>query len=155
MPAKQGDLALLNDALATELLQSRNAARLAYNWLDGTPRVVPIWFHWTGEEFVLASPERAPKLKALRSNPRVALTIDDDASWPYRVLLVRGYATVDVQNCLPNEFVTAAHRYLGAEGGEDFVKGYASAISRMGRIAIRPDWVGLLDFQTRLPSAVS
>ena len=67
---KQGDIGLLNDPVARELLASTIPARLAYNWLDGTPRVVPIWFHWDGKQFVLGSPPRAPKLRALRQNPR-------------------------------------------------------------------------------------
>ena len=52
MAGQQGDLALLNDPIAQALLRSTIPARLAYSWTDGTPRVVPIWFHWTGEEFV-------------------------------------------------------------------------------------------------------
>ena len=52
MPAQQGDLALLHHPVAQELLHSTNPARLAYSWHDGTPRVVPIWFHWTGQEVV-------------------------------------------------------------------------------------------------------
>jgi Pyridoxamine 5'-phosphate oxidase len=152
---KQGDLALLRDPVAQSLLASRISARLAYSWLDGAPRVVPIWFHWNGSELVLATAERAPKLKALRENPQVALTIDDDSTWPYRVLMVRGVASVNMVDGLPEEFVAAAYRYLGDEGGEAFLKGYASVISRMGRIAVRPEWVGVIDFETRLPSAVS
>ncbi len=41
----QGDLALLEHPVAQQLLASRELARLAYTWTDGTPRVVPIWFH--------------------------------------------------------------------------------------------------------------
>ena len=48
MAGHQGDLALLDDPVAQTLLQSTIPARLAYSWTDGTPRVVPIWFHWTG-----------------------------------------------------------------------------------------------------------
>ncbi|MCK9921380.1 hypothetical protein MXD61_05635 [Frankia sp. AgPm24] len=33
-------------------LASTIPARFAYVALDGTPRVVPTWFHWTGEELV-------------------------------------------------------------------------------------------------------
>ena len=50
MPSKQGDLALLETPVAQQLLQSKIPARLAYNWTDGTPRVVPIWFVWNGRE---------------------------------------------------------------------------------------------------------
>ena len=76
MSTVQGSLALLDDPVATDLPRSNVPARLAYVWPDGTPRVVPIWFHWNGSEFVLATPPKAPKLKALRVNPKVVLTID-------------------------------------------------------------------------------
>jgi hypothetical protein len=55
MPVKQGSLELLQHPVAQELLQSNIPARLAYIAPDGTPRVVPIWFHWTGQEFVLGT----------------------------------------------------------------------------------------------------
>ena len=43
--SEHGDLACLVDPVAQELLASAVPARLAYSWKDGTPRVVPIWFH--------------------------------------------------------------------------------------------------------------
>ena len=52
---KQGDLSLLQHPASQELLQSKIPARLAYVWMDGTPRVIPIWFHWNGQEIVMAS----------------------------------------------------------------------------------------------------
>jgi len=55
MPTKQGGLELLQTPVAQELLQSNIPARLAYVWRDGTPRVIPIWFHWNGEEIVLGT----------------------------------------------------------------------------------------------------
>ena len=58
--AQQGSLELLNDPVAKALLESANPARLAYTWMDGSPRVVPIWFHWTGDQLVLGSPLRRP-----------------------------------------------------------------------------------------------
>ena len=51
MPVKQGSLELLEHAAAKELLQSKIPARLAYIGTDGTPRVVPIWFHLVGTNF--------------------------------------------------------------------------------------------------------
>src|SRR3954469_14580952 len=91
----QGDLHLLDDPVAQELLGSRELARLAYSWLDGTPRVVPIWFHWTGETLTFGSPPKAPKVRALQREPQVAVTIDASA-WPPHVLLIRGEATVQM-----------------------------------------------------------
>ncbi len=63
MPTQQGDLALLDDPVAQRLLQSTIPARFAYTWTDGTPRVVPIGFHWNGEEIVLGTFPDAPKMK--------------------------------------------------------------------------------------------
>jgi hypothetical protein len=93
--AQQGSLELLDDPVAKALLGSANLARLAYTWMDGSPRVVPIWFHWTGDQLVLGSPPKAPKLRALAADPRAALTIDGN-EWPHKVLLVRGRASVEM-----------------------------------------------------------
>jgi Pyridoxamine 5'-phosphate oxidase len=90
---KQGDLELLPSPVAQELLHSKIPARLAYIWMDGTPRVVPIWFHWNGLELIMATPPKAPKLKALAKNPKVSLTIDDN-NFPHKVLLIRGTASL-------------------------------------------------------------
>ena len=63
--------------MAQALLHSKIPARMAYVWLDGMPRVVPVWFHWNGEQIVLAGPPNAPKMKVLASGSKIALTIDD------------------------------------------------------------------------------
>lgn len=94
MGSSHRDLALLDDPVARQLLTSTNPARLAYTWSDGTPRVVPIWFHWDGEAIVLGTPVKAPKLKVLVSRPAVSITIDT-ADFPYRVLSIRGRAEVE------------------------------------------------------------
>jgi nitroimidazol reductase NimA-like FMN-containing flavoprotein (pyridoxamine 5'-phosphate oxidase superfamily) len=154
MGTKQGDLALLEDPVAQELLASRLPARLAYNWLDGSPRVVPIWFHWTGKEVVLGSPPKAPKLKALPSNTRVAVSIDSD-TWPYRVLQMRGTARVEMEQGVSPEYDAAAKRHFGEEEGRAWVEQVKATTSHMARIAITPEWIAILDFETRFPSAIS
>jgi hypothetical protein len=97
MSSKQGDPALLQHPVAQVLLHSSIPARFAYTWTDGTPRVVPVWFHWTGDEFVFGTPTTAPKVKALKQHPEVALTIDE-GKFPCRVLLVRGTAQLQELN---------------------------------------------------------
>jgi hypothetical protein len=153
MPVKQGSLELLQHPASKELLQSTIPARFAYVWTDGTPRVVPIWFHWNGQEFVLGTPSKAPKLKALAKNPKVALTIDDN-KFPHKVLLVRGTARLQTVQGIVPEYALAAERYFGTEQGKTWVAQLASMSKDMVRIAITPEWVGLLDFQTRFPSAL-
>jgi hypothetical protein len=153
MTAPHGSLELLNDPIAQEL-RSTMPARLAYTWPDGTPRVVPIWFHWTGEEVVMGGPPDAPKMHALQVNPAVALTIDGD-DWPYKVLLLRGQARVEIVEGLPAEYAAAARRYFGEEQGDAWVAQVGQLLSQGGRIAVRPDWVSIIDFQTRFPSAIA
>ncbi|TQL58972.1 pyridoxamine 5'-phosphate oxidase family protein [Oryzihumus leptocrescens] len=149
---QQGDLALLDDPVAKTLLSSTALARLAYQWLDGTPRVVPIWFHWNGTELVLGTPPRAPKVRALASHPRVAVTIDQP-DWPYKVLLIRGDASVENLDHVSPEYEQAAMRYFGPEQGRAWVEPLRDAPS--ARIRIRPTWAGVLDFESRFPSALS
>lgn len=150
---QQGDLSLLADPVARELMESTIPARFAYVWKDGTPRVVPIWFHWTGTEFVLASPPRAPKLQALPSG-KAALTIDTETP-PYHVLMVRGSVSVQMVDGVPQEYAASARRYMGQEQGEAWAQMVASRFPQMARIALRPEWVGILDFETRFPSALA
>ena len=153
MPVKQGDLGLLQHPAAQELLESKIPARLAYVWTDGSPRVIPIWFHWNGGEFVMGTPPKAPKLKALAKDPRVSLTIDDNI-FPHKVLLVRGTARMEPVNGVVPEYALAAERYFGCEQGQAWVAQMGNMVSSMVRVTITPEWVGLLDFQTRFPSAL-
>jgi len=153
-PVEQGDLSLLQHPASQELLNSKIPARLAYVWTDGTPRVIPIWFHWNGREIVMATPPKAPKLKALARNPKISLTIDDN-TFPHKVLLIRGTARLEPLEGIVPEYATAAERYFGAEQGQAWVKNLRTMISSMVRITITPEWVGLLDFQTRFPSALA
>jgi hypothetical protein len=153
MTISQGDLELLEDPVAQELLRSTELARLAYNWLDGTPRVVPIWFHWTGETLTFGSPPRAPKLRALEHAPSVAVTIDAASGWPPHALLLRGHASVQMLDDVSDEYAAAAHRYLGDQQGAAWVQQLSG--QPMARISVRPSWAGVLDFETRFPSALS
>lgn len=153
MPCQQGDLALLQHPVPQELLHSKIPARLAYIATDGTPRVIPIWFHWNGKDVVMGTPPKAPKLKALAKNPRVSLTIDDN-TFPHKVLLIRGSARLESVNGIVLEYAMAADRYFGPEQGPAWIATMGKMISSMVRVTITPDWVGLLDFQTRFPSAL-
>jgi hypothetical protein len=153
MTTKQGSLALLDDPVAQQLLQSQLPARLAYNWSDGTPRVIPINFHWNGHEIVVAGPPDAPKMKVLRDGAKVALTIDSN-SMPYKVLLIRGSIHIDTVEGLAPEYVALSRRVLGEEQGQAWLNQVAPIFPRMSRIFIHPEWVGILDFETRFPSAV-
>ena len=154
LPVKQGDLSLLQQPAAQAMLRSKIPARLAYVWTDGSPRVVPIWFHWNGKEIVMASPPKAPKLKALGKNPKVAITIDEN-TFPHKVLLIRGTAKLEVVNGIVPEYEACAARYFDPELAAEWLGQLRKMITLMVRITVTPEWVGLLDFQTRFPSALA
>ena len=153
MTAAQGDVQLLLDPVAQALLASRQPAHLAYTWDDGTPRVIPIWFTWTGQALVFGTPPKAPKLKALRQHKDVAVTIDDAGAWPCKALLVCGTASVDLFDDVVPEYAQAAERYFGPEQGAAWLSQLKG--QPMARVSVQPTWVAVLDFETRFPSALS
>src|SRR3954447_6502297 len=115
----QGDLRLLESDVAKRLLDSTIPARYAYTTRDGAPRIVASWFVWTGEELVLPTFISAPhvshaafRVRALRANPDVAVSIDTD-SFPPEVLSIRGKAEITETDGVAAEYAEAAHRFLG------------------------------------------
>lgn len=150
---KQGDLSLLEHPVAQELLQSTHLARLAYVGNDGEPRVVPVWFHWDGRELVVGGPPKAPKVKALSPSAKVAVTIDSETQ-PYHSVMIRGTATTELVEGVPSEYRAAATRYSGADEGAGWVAMVEKMFPRMARIAVRPEWVGVIDFETRFPNEI-
>jgi hypothetical protein len=121
---------------------------------------VPTWFHWTGEDVVMVTYTAGPaigirhaasRLTVLRSNPAVALTIDTDG-FPPRSLSIRGQARITEVDGIAPEYAAAAHRYLGDEAATAMLASLDQPGTAQARISVRPTWVGLLDFVTRLPS---
>src|SRR5262249_3302384 len=143
---------LLNDPIAKEMLQSTIPARLAYVWKDKSPRVIPIAFHWDGKQIVMGTPMKAPKLKVIDGS-KVAITIDSN-TMPFRVLYIRGTAHVTIMDGIVPEYILAVKRYFGPEGGEAWINQIKPVTPKMARIAVTPEWVGVLDFEQRFPSAL-
>jgi PPOX class probable F420-dependent enzyme len=154
MPPNAKDLRALETQVAQELLDSALVARLAYLGLDGRPRLVPIWFHWTGDRLVLATPAGAAKVAALRANSGVAITIDDPA-WPYRSLEIRGVVEVETVEGVVPEYRLAAERYLGATRGATWINRIESLFPPMVRLTVRPTSVRVMDLRHLLPDAVA
>jgi hypothetical protein len=149
-----GDLSLLNDPVAQTLLTSTHMARLAYVWDDGSPRVVPIWFHWNGKTLVFAGPPDAPKFHVIVNNSKVAITIDSE-TWPYKVLSIRGTAAVTMFDGIVPEYELSAARYFGEQGGKDWVNMVKSFSMNTAKIEVTPEWVNILDFEQRFPNAIA
>src|SRR5262249_29434628 len=110
-------------------------------------------FHWNGAEFVICTVPHSPKVKALASNPHVALTIDT-VEFPPHLLLVRGTAALELVPGVPPEYLEAARKQVGAEGLPAFESQLRERDARMTRIRGTPTWAKVRDFETRLPTPV-
>ncbi len=144
---------VLADPVATELLAASIPTRLAYTGRDGAPRVVPVGSWWTGAQLVICTVPISAKVGALHHDPRVALTIDTEGM-PPRVLLIRGTAEVTIVDGVPEEYLEAGHKQVP----DEMFAGWEAEVRRlypsMARIAVTPTWAKILDFETRIPSAV-
>ena len=148
--------AAMADPVARRLLESANPARLAYTAPDGTPRVVPVAFHWDGAALVIGTVPSSAKVAALKVNPAVALTIDTSPpAWPPNVLLIRGTAKISMVDGVFPEYVAAARKVTPAEEFPQWEAGVNALYDRMARIDVTPTWVKIHDFETRLPQAVA
>jgi hypothetical protein len=144
---------VLAEPLATELLNSHIPARFAYTGVDGDPRVIPIGFLWTGSELKIYTVPTSAKVKALRQNPRVALTIDTEG-FPPHVLLIRGSAALELVDGVPEGYVEAGRKVVSAEQMPGWEAGVRQLYQQMVIVTVTPDWAKLLDFETTLPKAV-
>ncbi|BBZ10963.1 pyridoxamine 5'-phosphate oxidase family protein [Mycobacterium branderi] len=141
----------IDDELSTpgaqELLASTSAAHLAYTGKDGTPRVIPVGFFWTGRQFVIATAPTSPKVAALSVRPSVALAIDaGDTPDQARSLSVRGRASVEIVDGVVEEYLAAARKSMDAQAVAEFERNVREMYDQMARIAITPNWLRYYDF---------
>jgi hypothetical protein len=69
--------------------------------------------------------------------------------------MLRGRATIELVDGVAPEYAAAARRYFGDEQGAAWVAQIRQMGDQQCRIALRPEWVGILDFETRFPSAIA
>jgi hypothetical protein len=69
------------------------------------------------------------------------------------MLLPQGVETVTVDGVLA-EYDLARRRYYGDEQGAANAEQATQSGAGMARIALRPKWVGLLDFRSRFPGGL-
>lgn len=64
---------------------------------------------------------------------------------------LRDLSSGEVEGVDP-DYARAARRYLGESQAGPYLADIEQPGTRMARISVRPDWVGVLDFQNRLAS---
>ena len=115
--------------------------------------MVPVGFLWDGVHLVVCTVPASAKVGALQRNPRVAITIDTEG-YPPRVLLIRGAATLELVDGIPDDYLEASRKVVPAREFGAWEAGVRGLYDQMVRIRITPDWAKLLDFQTTIPQAV-
>jgi PPOX class probable F420-dependent enzyme len=80
-----------------EFLRRPNPAVVASVRPDGSPHTVATWYFWDGERVLLNMDESRLRLRFMRRDPRVALTVLDEGSW-YRHVSLLGQAVEIVED---------------------------------------------------------
>ena len=125
-----------------EMLGQPWLATLATYRRDGSVLLAPVWFEWTGTEFLVSVVRGDWKERHLRANPHAVLCIAEEETFPGRMVEASGGVTVEPD---PGAEVIQriATRYLGAELVRQWVDQYGSFEWEIMRMV--PDRVRILD----------
>lgn len=102
-------------AEAVAVLESGRLAHLVTLNRDGSPQVSCVWVGIDGDELVTAHLREQQKLRNVRRDPRVSLSIETDELQPpglVRYLVVHGRARI-TEGGAPELLQELAYRYLG------------------------------------------
>jgi PPOX class probable F420-dependent enzyme len=127
------------DEIEQFLMGGTRTAKLATTMADGSPHVMPIWFIVEDGLIVLNTSAATVKGRNLRRDPRVSLTVDEEAP-PYAFVHIRGRAELSED---PAELLRTAtalgRRYMGAGRAGEF--GRRNAVPGELIVTIHPERV--------------
>jgi PPOX class probable F420-dependent enzyme len=114
-----------------ERLESEQVIWLTTVSADGTPQPSPVWFLWDGQQVLMYSMPKAPKLRHIQTNPKVALNFDSDEGGD--VVILTGEARIAETEPPANNMPDYAQKY--AQGITDiglnpdsFAQAYSVAV---------------------------
>jgi hypothetical protein len=137
----------LSAAGAQELLTATTSAHLAYSGKDGTPRVIPVGFYWTGSQVIVATASTSPKVAALSARPEVAVSISaGNTPGGARALSIRGRASIEIVDGVVDEYLAMARISMDPDAAAEFERNVRVMYERMARIAITPNWARFYDY---------
>ncbi|GAA4623179.1 PPOX class F420-dependent oxidoreductase [Actinoallomurus vinaceus] len=87
---------------------------------DGAPHVTPIWFVLDGPDLLFNTHEAGIKGKALRRDPRISISVDDQTP-PYSFVSLWGEASLSEDLDEVRRWATViGARYMGADRAEEY-----------------------------------
>ncbi|MFJ9816379.1 PPOX class F420-dependent oxidoreductase [Streptomyces sp. NPDC101151] len=112
MRSSSGAPIALHDSVRA-LLDGKNFASVATLGPDGAPHNSVVWIKREGDTVLFSSTDGRQKVRNLRRDPRISLTVFDLAN-PYSSAEIRGIAEIlpDEGKRLPREL---SHKYLGID----------------------------------------
>jgi len=117
---------LTADEIATFFDEPGHLVRIATVDDDGMPRNVPLWFILHEDQIAFTPRIHSVLLGNVRRDPRIALTIDEEAL-PYRKVSVQGTATIlhepGEDDAWRDLYLRIAMRYVPEDGARAYVTG--------------------------------
>lgn len=102
------------------LREGTRTAHLATVRKNGAPHVAPVWFVLDGDDVIFTTGAATVKGHALRRDPRVALSVDDEHPL-YAFVLIEGTATLSDDQAEMRLWATRiAARYMGADQADAY-----------------------------------
>lgn len=101
---------------AVELLSGRNMAHVATLMSDGAPHVSPVWIAVEGDRLAIFSTQPHLKIRNLRRDPRIAISVADETN-PYTSVLIRGCVVEEIAG---DEAIAIMDRMSNRYVGRDF-----------------------------------
>ncbi len=113
-------MAKLSQDELVRFLDEAHVAHLVTLRPNSKPHVAPVWYVWDGIRAVVMAGQDAIKVKNIRRNPAVSLSIAA-AQRPYHYVIIEGRATV-TRDDLDRQVRRICVRYDGPERGEVFAR---------------------------------
>ena len=118
-------------------LHETRIAKLATLNADGSPTVVPVWFEWDGDTAALFTSRSSPKVKRIRRDARVALSVEEGVGIPEAWVTIEGLATIDEAGGWPLA-QRLARRYYTPEKNESVLPAWEKMADEWVVVRIRP-----------------
>ena len=88
-------MTLMTTAQRDTFLMQPRIAKLVTLYADGTPTVVPVWYDWDGEHAWVFTSRNSEKIRRIRSDPRVCLSVEEPVGVPEAWVTIEGTAAIE------------------------------------------------------------
>ena len=103
---------------AADLIDGKNFGNLAFVTPKGNPHVTPLWVDRDGDIILINAVEFRAKVKLLKLNQKVMLSITDQRN-PYNKVLIRGHVIEKTKNGALEHNNRLSVKYLGTTEDPD------------------------------------